>query len=261
MSVSLTVPQNRPPLQRTCRRIWLAFPPRGTHAGSPSMRPAARPPRPLLPLVHDYATLSPRGCEGSSQSSKGRGRTGPAERPASADRPAGIDRQDGPRTAALARKAALTAMTAGVRPAAQGRRSPATLPNRTAAACVVCLLVHACAQAPVQPGPTDLPAGRWSDGGACLSVAADGCDLVVGCGHGRFPRPVLRADGTFAVDGTYRIEAGPVSLDPPPPATFSGVLRGRTLTLSVAPADSRLPPASYLLQLTNASGRCAVPCL
>jgi hypothetical protein len=92
-------------------------------------------------------------------------------------------------------------------------------------------------------------------------VAVDGCDLVVGCGHGQFPSPVLHPDGTFEVHGTYRIEVGPISINPAPPATFSGILSGQTLTLSVTPSDPSLRPASYVLQLTNGTGKCAVPCL
>ncbi|HYT77465.1 MAG TPA: hypothetical protein VEL79_22095 [Vicinamibacterales bacterium] len=104
-----------------------------------------------------------------------------------------------------------------------------------------------------------MPTGRWT-GDACLSAAADGCDLVVGCGHGQFPAPAVHADGTFEVNGTYRIEVGPVSIDPAPPAMFSGVLKGQTLTLSVTPSDPSLRPASYVLQLTNGTGKCAVTC-
>jgi hypothetical protein len=92
-------------------------------------------------------------------------------------------------------------------------------------------------------------------------VAPEGCDLVVGCGHGQFARPVLQADGKFEIDGTYRIEAGPISINPAPPAIFSGILRGQTLTLSVTPSDPSLRPGSLVLQLTNASGKCAVPCV
>jgi hypothetical protein len=92
-------------------------------------------------------------------------------------------------------------------------------------------------------------------------VAVDGCDFVVGCGHGQFPPPVVHADGRFEVNGTYRIEVGPISVNPAPPATFSGILRNQTLTLSVTPSDPSLPPASYALQLTNGSGKCAVPCV
>jgi hypothetical protein len=92
-------------------------------------------------------------------------------------------------------------------------------------------------------------------------VAVDGCDLVVGCGHGQFAQPDVHPDGTFAVNGTYRIEAGPISVNPAPPATFSGVLGGKTLTLSVMPTDPSLQPASYVLQLTNDARKCAVPCV
>jgi hypothetical protein len=107
----------------------------------------------------------------------------------------------------------------------------------------------------------NLSTGPWSGDNVCLSVAVDGCDLVVGCGHGQFPQPVVHADGTFVINGAYRIEAGPVSINPAPPATFSGVLAGQSLTLSVTPSDPSLRPASYVLQLTNASGKCAVPCV
>jgi hypothetical protein len=44
-------------------------------------------------------------------------------------------------------------------------------------------------------------------------VTDSGCNLAVGCGHGQFPRPTVRADGTFDVDGKYRIEVGPISID------------------------------------------------
>jgi hypothetical protein len=124
-----------------------------------------------------------------------------------------------------------------------------------------CLLVAACGGTPTQPGDTTLPPGRWTGDGACLSVAVDGCDLVVGCGHGQFAQPDVHADGTFAVNGTYRVEAGPISMNPAPPATFLGVLTGQTLTLSVTPSDPLLRPASYVLRLTSGTGKCAVPCV
>ena len=115
--------------------------------------------------------------------------------------------------------------------------------TRMAAASLVCLLMAACTETPAQPRDTTLPTGRWTGGGTCLSVAVDGCDLVVGCGHGQFAQPEVHADGTFAVSGTYRIEVGPISINPAPPATFSGILRGETLTLSVTPSRPLLQPA------------------
>jgi hypothetical protein len=133
-------------------------------------------------------------------------------------------------------------------------------PRGTVAIGLVCLVTAACTRTPTQPRDT-LPAGRWSGDGACLSVAETGCDLVVGCGHGQFAPPLLHADGTFEVTGTYRLEIGPIGITPPPPAAFSGVLRGQTLILHVTPGDPSLRPASYALQLTNGAGKCAVPCV
>ena len=100
--------------------------------------------------------------------------------------------------------------------------------------------------------------GVWTSGGACLTVATDTCDLTAGCGHGQFPRPIVHADGTFEADGTYRIEIGPVSIDPAPPAHFSGVVDGARLTLKVVPSGSTLPPASYAMRPATTPGcpRC-----
>jgi hypothetical protein len=134
-------------------------------------------------------------------------------------------------------------------------------PTRIIAVGIVSLVIAGCAATPTQPRDTTLPAGRWTGDNGCLSVAVDGCDLVVGCGHGQFPAPVVHADGTFEVSGTYRVEVGPISIHPAPPATFSGVVKGQTLTITVAPSDRSVAPASYVLHLTNAPGKCAVPCL
>jgi hypothetical protein len=113
---------------------------------------------------------------------------------------------------------------------------------------------------PASPQNGSLTPGRWTtDSGACLSVTETTCNLVVGCGHGQFPPPIVRADGTFDVDGTYRIEAGPISINPAPAAHFFGSVAGSRLMLNVIPSAS-LPPASYSLTPTSA-GTCAVPCV
>jgi hypothetical protein len=125
-------------------------------------------------------------------------------------------------------------------------------------ALVACGGVLACAGNPAGPNETPLATGRWTGDGACLSVADTGCNLAVGCGHGEFRRPTIRADGTFDVDGTYRIEVGPISIEPAPPAHFSGVLTGSRLTLNVMRSGS--PPASYVLAPATA-GTCPIPCV
>ena len=129
-------------------------------------------------------------------------------------------------------------------------------------ACTVttALTCCACAGTPTEPRDTTLPTGRWTSDGACLMVTEQTCDLIAGCGHGQFPRPTLRPDGSFDVDGTYRIEIGPVSIEPAPAAHFSGLLSGTTLTLRVVPGASGVSPASYTMK-PGGTGICGVRCL
>jgi hypothetical protein len=126
-------------------------------------------------------------------------------------------------------------------------------------ALVACVSLLACNRNPAGPNEGPLAIGRWTGDGSCLSVADTACNLAVGCGHGQFPRPTIRADGTFDVDGTYRIEVGPISIEPAPPAHFSGVVTASRLTLTVTPSGS-LPPASYSMTPTTA-GTCPIPCV
>lgn len=125
---------------------------------------------------------------------------------------------------------------------------------------IACGCLPACNRSPTGPDEGALAAGRWIGAGACLSVADTGCNLAVGCGHGQFPRPIIRADGTFDVDGTYRIEVGPISIDPAPPAHFSGSVGGSRLILNVVPGAASPPPASYSMTPTSA-GTCPIPCV
>ena len=90
-------------------------------------------------------------------------------------------------------------------------------------------LLAACHRSPTEPDAGPLATGRWTGDGACLSVTETGCNLAVGCGHGQFPRPSIRSDGTFDADGTYRLEVGPVSINPAPPAHYSGSVNGSRL--------------------------------
>jgi hypothetical protein len=145
------------------------------------------------------------------------------------------------------------------RPGVSRARS-ASMVARVLVAGVACGLLVACLGSPTEPRETPLANGRWIGSGACLSVADAGCNLAVGCGHGQFPRPTIRSDGTFDVDGTYRIEVGPISIDPPPPAHFSGSLVAGALTLKVAPALGSLPPASYSMT-PGPPGTCPIPCV
>src|SRR5437899_13044599 len=128
------------------------------------------------------------------------------------------------------------------------------------AALVACCGLLSCTRAPASPGEGLLATGRWTGDGACLSVTETGCHLAVGCGHGQFSRPIIRADGRFEGDGTYRIEVGPISIEPAPPAHFSGSIAGSRLTLTVVPTAGSLPPASYSMTPAS-SGGCPIPCV
>jgi hypothetical protein len=133
--------------------------------------------------------------------------------------------------------------------------------GRTSTVVIVWLLaLPACRSNPTAPGGTPLANGRWSGNGACLSVTDVGCNLAVGCGHGQFSKPTVRPDGTFDIDGTYRVEVGPVSINPAPPAHFSGSVSGSTLILNVLPTVGSLPPASYLMA-PSVPGDCPIPCV
>jgi hypothetical protein len=139
------------------------------------------------------------------------------------------------------------------------RSTRVSSPGRIFAAAIACSMTMTCTAAPTEPA--SLAGSRWTgDSGVCLSVAEQS-DFVAGCGHGRFPAPAVDRNGTFTVSGTYRIEVGPISIEPARPATFSGVLVGNTLTLTVTPADSSMRSATYVLRPASSSGRCAVPCV
>jgi len=133
--------------------------------------------------------------------------------------------------------------------------------RRVAIAFAICAAIAACSGGPADPRGGPLPTGRWTGDGACLSVTESECNLAVGCGHGVFPRPTIGADGTFGVDGTYRVEVGPISINPGPPAYFSGsVSDSLTITLRVVPTSANSPPASYVLRPAGAGG-CPIPCV
>src|SRR5436305_1982995 len=124
---------------------------------------------------------------------------------------------------------------------------------------VACSTAFGCSRDVTAPSQGPLAISRWMGDGACLAVTEDNCNLVAGCGHGVFSRPIVRGDGTFDVDGTYRIEVGPISIAPAPPAHFSGAITGSQLRLTVTPSGT-LSTASFFMTKTT-SGTCVVPCL
>jgi hypothetical protein len=127
----------------------------------------------------------------------------------------------------------------------------------------LCISMIACHGSPTEPRALAIADGRWTGDGACLlvrnaNVLPHTTTLIAGCGHGEFPTPDIRSDGTFDVDGTFRIEAGPVRDEPPPPAHYSGSLTNTTLTLRVVPEGGSATTFRFHM---DASGTCAPLCL
>ena len=126
---------------------------------------------------------------------------------------------------------------------------------------VVLILLVACNGSSTAPHADAVIDGRWAGDNACLDLRHTSTStLRVGCGHGEFPALNIRSDGTFDVDGTYRIEIGPVSQDPAPPAHYSGTLKDSRLTVTVTPSVSTLPAATYRLTY-NPNATCGPACL
>ena len=136
--------------------------------------------------------------------------------------------------------------------------------NATLCTFLIAALLTACNGSPTAPAETIqgteamLATGRWSGGSNCLSVDASGCELVVGCMYGRFSRPVVHADGTFVVDGTYRFEGGPSSDATPPAARFTGTVSGESLTLIIQQGSAAPVTLSFA---QGGAGNCPRLCV
>ncbi len=127
---------------------------------------------------------------------------------------------------------------------------------------LVLLVLAACSGGSSSPtAPVTMTDGRWAGDNACLDLHQSATsNFVVGCGHGKIPPFTLRSDGTFDVEGTYRIELGPASPDPAPPAHYSGAVHSGRITLTVTPSVSSLPQATYHLEY-NPNANCGPPCV
>ena len=127
------------------------------------------------------------------------------------------------------------------------------------------LTLIACNGSPTEPRVRAIAEGLWTGDGACLRVPSANqvprtTTLIAGCWKGTFPTPDVGDDGTFEVEGTLRLEVGPVSNDPPPPAHYSGVLTNTTLTLTVTPTGPSAQRTTYKLH-PDPNGSCGPACL
>jgi IPT/TIG domain len=105
--------------------------------------------------------------------------------------------------------------------------------------------------------PATLTAGRWAAAsGICVTVTNTTVNVTAGCYHGSFALPSIGGDGRFEVDGTLTF-GGPVPAIPPP-AHFSGVVQGSTLTITAKSGDKTAGP--WTVQLGDPTP-CGPACL
>ncbi|HEY6137104.1 MAG TPA: IPT/TIG domain-containing protein [Thermoanaerobaculia bacterium] len=88
--------------------------------------------------------------------------------------------------------------------------------------------------------PATLAPGRWAASGICVTVTNTTVQVTAGCFKGSFPLPSVGGDGRFEVDGTLTV-GGPSPINPPP-AHFSGVVQGDTLTITAKSGDKTVGP-------------------
>ena len=102
-------------------------------------------------------------------------------------------------------------------------------------------------QVPVQentpPVGTAVLEGSWGGVHIGMEVAGKGTDIEFDCAHGTISeRLVLDREGRFRAKGTYvREHGGPIREGETPvshPASYSGNVRGKAMTLTVALTDS-----------------------
>ena len=83
-----------------------------------------------------------------------------------------------------------------------------------------------------------IPEGVWGGVHIQLQVTDQGADIEYDCAHGRIREPIkLNAEGRFRVSGTHSLDQpGPARqgvTSEARPATYSGSVNGKTMTLTV----------------------------
>ena len=101
------------------------------------------------------------------------------------------------------------------------------------------LLGAACGSSALSPSDGFVALGTWGGDNTGMIVTDSAAHVHVGCTFGDMPgRIPLDASGHFTVDGSYVLQAYPIQVGPSLPASFSGQVVGRTLTLAIAVNDT-----------------------
>jgi hypothetical protein len=105
--------------------------------------------------------------------------------------------------------------------------------------------------------PATLVPGHWG-GNVCVDVTSTIVRISAGCGFGSFATPTVGPDGHFEADGTFGISIGPTPPNPiTPPAHFSGLIQGTSMTLTARGGSQTYGP--WNVQLGDPTP-CAPPC-
>ncbi|HEX4934766.1 MAG TPA: hypothetical protein VFV33_16365 [Gemmatimonadaceae bacterium] len=108
-----------------------------------------------------------------------------------------------------------------------------------AAVALLAVFAGACAGSPSEAAPAEhLTAGTWGAEGAGVIVSDTLVHVHIGCTKGDFARPAALDGGRFNVAGRYILRLFPIQVGPELPARFTGVVRGRLLTLAIAVDDT-----------------------
>jgi hypothetical protein len=110
---------------------------------------------------------------------------------------------------------------------------------RAVAAIVALLLGSSCGSSTLSPSDGFVALGTWGGDNTGMIVTDSAAHVHVGCTFGDMPgRIPLDASGHFTMDGSYVLRAYPIQVGPSLPASFSGRVVGRTLTLAIAVNDT-----------------------
>ena len=103
--------------------------------------------------------------------------------------------------------------------------------------------------------------GTWGGDNAGMIITGNDVHVHIGCTLGNTVRPIHPdANGRFEAGGTYNVDAYPVDRGIIHPATFSGRIVGRTMTLTVTLTDTGqvLGPVTLVYGKEPKMGPCPI---
>jgi hypothetical protein len=128
--------------------------------------------------------------------------------------------------------------------------------NFCALSLALAALVQACGRAPTTEAMSKersrLAAGDWGGQHVRVEVSDEGARLEFDAARGVIPRPItLDGEGRFSAQGTYTAEHGGPQREgeepEPQPAVYSGVVRGKEMTLNVTLSETKRELGPYTL--------------